>query len=332
MDESGDMMGVKDEFAFIKAITPKNKQSEDIVVGIGDDAAIFRSVIGFDTIACTDTMVEGVHFKRETMDSFHIGYKAIAANISDIAAMGGIPLFYLVSIAIPKQWDETNLIEIYKGMEQLATEFEMNLIGGDTVSTSGPLVVNVTVIGKVECGKGIKRSHAKPGDVVFITGTTGDSAAGLHILLNEKTRNNDTDTLVQKHQMPKPNVKIGRILQHAKRVALNDISDGTASEAIEIAEASGVDLLLYEEHLPLSKEILSFGREQALRWGLFGGEDYELIGTIDTHSWNKIKNECDALSINITKVGEVLKGNGKAFLKTADKTEQLLKQGFNHFR
>ncbi|MFD1738209.1 thiamine-phosphate kinase [Bacillus salitolerans] len=324
-------MGIHDEFSFIKAITPKEKRREDVIVSIGDDAAIFRTEKNSDTIACTDTMVEDIHFKQETMEPFHIGFKALAANISDVAAMGGIPQYYLVSIAIPEKWSEESLMEIYKGMEHLAEKYNMDLIGGDTVSTFGPLVLNVTVIGSVENDRGIKRSSAKPGDVVFITGNIGDSAAGLHILLNEKANKNQLSPLVLKHQMPLPNVQAGQLLVKQDRVSLNDISDGAASEAIEIAEASHVDIILYKSQLPFSNDILTFGFDRALNWGLFGGEDYELIGTISQNSWEKVMAEFAKIKIKITKVGEVVEGSGKVFLQSEKRREQLLKQGYNHF-
>jgi thiamine-monophosphate kinase len=325
-------MGIKDEFAFIQKISSKNSFVQDVIVGIGDDAAIIRPNINTDIIACKDTMVEGVHFKKETMSPFHIGYKALAANISDVAAMGGIPTFYLVSIVIPPSWEEDKLIEIYKGMEELANLHEMALIGGDTVSTKGPLVVTVTVLGKVEQGKGLKRSNAKPGDIIFLTGTVGDSAAGLHILLSDNNSNKNFDSLVKRHQQPTPQVEAGRILNRFSRVSANDISDGVASEAVEIAEASGVDLILDRHLLPLSKDILTFGVEQAYKWALFGGEDYELIGTTSFDNWEEVKLAFNYQNLTISKVGEVREGTGKVLLRTKDTTLELKKEGYNHFR
>jgi thiamine-monophosphate kinase len=325
-------MSIRDEFEFIKNITPKQGLSKDVVVGIGDDAAVVRAYHGTDLIACTDTMVEEVHFKRDTMSPFHIGYKALAANISDVAAMGGIPSFYLVSIVVPKSWSENELIDIYKGMDALAAKHKMVLIGGDTVSTKGPLVVSITVLGRVEQGKCLKRSDAKPGDIVFLTGTVGDSAAGLHILLSEKTNNESFHYLINRHQMPTPQTAAGEILHSFHRVSANDISDGVASEAREIAEASHVDLVINESLIPLSNEIMMFGREQAIKWALYGGEDYELIGTTSPDQWEKIEQKFKQDKLSITKVGEVRKGSGKAYLKTPIQVIELGKLGYNHFK
>jgi thiamine-monophosphate kinase len=326
------LMSIKDEFEFIKSITPKQGLSKDVLVGIGDDAAVVRQYQGTDLIACTDTMVEGVHFKRETMSPLHIGYKALAANISDVAAMGGISSFYLVSVVVPKSWSESELIDIYKGMDTLAVQNDMVLIGGDTVSTKGPLVVNVTVLGRVEQGKCLKRSDAKPGDIVFITGTVGDSAAGLHILLSEKTNNESFHYLINRHRIPTPQSEAGGILNSFHRVSANDISDGVASEAREIAEASHVDLVINECLIPLSSEIMMFGREQAIKWALYGGEDYELIGTTSPDQWEEIKQKFKEAKLSISMVGEVHKGSGKVLLKTPEQVLELEKQGYNHFK
>jgi thiamine-monophosphate kinase len=322
-------MSIHDEFEFIKQITPKHPLHSDVIVGIGDDAAIIRPLDRTDVIACTDTMVEEVHFSRKTMTPYQVGYKALAANISDVAAMGGRSKFYLVSLVVPSRWSEEELIEIYKGMEELAHKNQMVLIGGDTVSTTGPLVVNITVMGSISQGKNLKRSDALPGDIVFLTGTVGDAAAGLHILLNEKDSN---EYLVKRHQLPSPQGKAGVLLSTFDRVALNDISDGVASEAIEIAEASQVDLELDETLLPLSADILTYGQEQAVKWALYGGEDYELIGTVSADNWTELEQVLVENSIKVTKIGKVIPGVGNVFLKRGESVNQLKKQGYNHFK
>jgi thiamine-monophosphate kinase len=323
------IMSIHDEFEFIKQITPKGRLKPDILVGIGDDAAVIRPFEQTDIIACTDTMVEDVHFTRKTMNPYQVGYKALAANISDVAAMGGKSSYYLVSLVVPSNWSQQELIEIYKGMEDLANQHDTVLIGGDTVSTKGPLVVTVTVLGRIKSNKNLKRSDAVPGDLVFITGTVGDSAAGLHILLYEK----DSNTyLINRHQLPSPQTEAGLLLSSFDRVALNDISDGVASEAIEIAEASNVDIELNESMLPLSKDILAFGRDQAIKWALYGGEDYQLIGTVPTENWDELERVFIKNRIRVTRVGEVHKGTGKVYLKKEESLFELKKQGYNHFK
>ncbi|MBM6618644.1 thiamine-phosphate kinase [Bacillus suaedaesalsae] len=324
-------MGIKDEFDFINKISSNQQIPKSVIEGIGDDAAIIRPHHKMDTVVCKDTMVEGVHFKRETMKPHHIGHKALASNISDIAAMGGIPTFYLVSIAIPSTWQEQELLDIYCGMSELANQYEMTLIGGDTVSIEGPLVVTVTVLGEIEQGKVLKRSNAKPGDFVFLTGNVGDSAAGLHILLSDNTSNRKHTNLLNRHQLPSPQVKAGRILKGLPRASANDISDGVASEAIEIATASQVNIVIDEYAIPLSEEILSFGRKEAIQWALYGGEDYELLGTVSPENWDQLLLEFNKENIRITHIGNVVRGTGRVFLNNNGESIELKKAGYNHF-
>ncbi|WP_078429384.1 thiamine-phosphate kinase [Alkalihalobacterium alkalinitrilicum] len=327
---------MKDEFSFINKITPKRLNQQELICGIGDDAALYRIDGDYDEVICVDTMVEDIHFRSDTMSSFHIGYKALAVNISDIAAMGGIPLFYLVSIAIPKKWDEKELFDLYEGMKKLAVQYEMDLIGGDTVSTNDKLVISVTVIGKVEKGRRLLRNKAKPGDVVFITGHVGSSAAGLHFLF-QKTRDGlftvAEKELLQAHQMPEPQVKAGRVLARSNcRLSLNDISDGLASEANEIAEASGVSLVIEKNKIPMSPFIDAVPIEKHLEWALFGGEDFQLIGTIAEVEWVKVQKQLIDEGITASVVGKVIEGKPQVFLQTDENLVELKKEGYNHFK
>ncbi|MCM3620312.1 thiamine-phosphate kinase [Sutcliffiella horikoshii] len=321
-------MSISDEFAFIKDIQPDRLFHEDKVVGIGDDAALVSLEDGYEKIVCVDTMVEDVHFTRQTMAPFDIGYKALAANISDVAAMGGYPMYYLVSITIPKSWEPEELKEIYDGMKQLGDQYEMDLIGGDT--TSGKtMVLSVFVIGKVENGKRLLRSNAKEDDVVFVSGTLGNAAGGLDILLHNRPV--AYQSLVDKHQQPKPQVALGRILSSYGRVSLNDVSDGLASELLEIAEASQVDILINKETIPISDDLRDYNPDKALTWAMTGGEDFELVGSIPAADWGSLYKECMASGINITKIGSVQIGQGQVFLKTDEGLQKLKKEGYNHF-
>src|SRR5690625_3253316 len=164
-----------DEFSFIDSIKQPYYHQSGLIKGIGDDAAVFRQR-SQDIVTAVDTFVDGVHFSRRTMLPYHIGYRALAANISDMAAMGATPSFYLVSITIPKTWESNELREIFEGMKLLAKKYQMDLIGGDTVS-GGELVISITVIGYVNEKRARYRNLAKNGDTVFVTGTVGDSQA-----------------------------------------------------------------------------------------------------------------------------------------------------------
>ncbi|RFB11022.1 thiamine-phosphate kinase [Bacillus sp. HNG] len=327
-------MALQDEFHFIDQIKPKRTSQSGLIAGIGDDAALFRPTSNMEQIICMDTMVEGVHFNSKTMNPTQIGYKALAVNISDIAAMGGMPTYYLVSIAIPKDWNEADLLSIYEGMAMLADKYEMDLIGGDTVSIAENLVVTVTVLGEVEKGKHFLRSQAKPGDLVFVTGTVGDSAAGLDVLLHKGNDHSFSileETLIRKHQYPSPRVEIGRLLSTFERVSLNDISDGLASEANEIAMASGVILQIDEDKIPLSEAILTQYKDRALEYALYGGEDFELVGTIAPSDWDLLQKKASENGYNLSKIGIVSEGGPAVFLNRDGELEKLEMKGYNHF-
>ncbi|MCA0989629.1 thiamine-phosphate kinase [Guptibacillus algicola] len=325
---------MKDEFDFIRSITPAYTKREELIEGIGDDAALYRVDSRWDEIACVDTMVEGVHFTKNTMSPEQVGRKALAVNISDIAAMGGMPLFYLVSISIPKSgWSEEELKQVYRGLHAVGTEHEMDMIGGDTVSARDEFTLSVTVIGKVERGRKLLRKNAEPGDVVFLTGTVGGSAAGLSYLLNETTQENaNKPSFLSAHQTPVPHVKAGRILSRSGyRISLNDVSDGIASEANEIAEASHVSIVLKEEELPSPEGFDAYSSEQRLDWMLYGGEDFVLIGTVSEENWPHVEKMFKSQDEPIYKIGFVKEGNCQVYLMNKENKYILDKKGFNHF-
>ncbi|HEX6923221.1 MAG TPA: thiamine-phosphate kinase [Bacillales bacterium] len=320
---------MEDEFSFIKQITPKQYVQPSLVRGIGDDAALFAGSEAFEEIVCMDTMVEDVHFSDRTMSPYNIGYKALAVNISDVAAMGGTPTYCLASVAVPERWKD-QLEDVYCGIADLAKSQGMDLIGGDTVSAKESFVITVTVLGRVEKGRHLLRSSAQPGDHVFVTGPLGDSAAGLELLL-EFGRDHDFSTeqrsLIGAHQRPEPQVKAGRIFSSVSTsIALNDISDGIASEANEIAQASGVNLILDYERLPKSEALRAFPKEKQKEWSLFGGEDFQLVGTVPPDYSQKLKDK-----FPVTFVGIVEEGQAQVLLKQDGQTVQLDPKGYNHF-
>ncbi|MED1863860.1 thiamine-phosphate kinase [Fictibacillus nanhaiensis] len=329
---------IKDEFEWINSITPQHFFQKEVVLGIGDDAALWSVNEAMDQIVCVDTMVEGVHFTKNTLSPYQTGFKALAVNVSDVAAMGGIPQFYLVSIAIPAEWFEDELQEIYRGMGELAEKYKMDLMGGDTVSTKGPLVLTVTVIGKVEKGRSLLRSNASPGDSVFLTGTTGESAAGLSVLL-EKTRHAafavNEEKWIQQHQMPVPHIQQGRLLAGSGfRISLNDVSDGVASELNEIAEASNVSIHIERNSLPVSESFRDLSEADVLNHQLFGGEDYVLVGTASEEDFKVLSDTFKQHRLPLYEIGKVGEaGKAEVYLhKQDEKPELLTKKGFNHFR
>lgn len=325
---------MKDEFDFIRSIKPAYTVRKELIEGIGDDAALYRIGSEWDEIACVDTMVEGIHFTKDTMSPEQIGRKALAVNISDIAAMGGLPLFYLVSISVPKSgWSEEELKQVYKGMQALGQEYEMDMIGGDTVSSRSEFTLSVTVIGKVERDRKLLRKNARAGDIVFLTGKVGESAAGLSYLLGDnKVENAHANSYILAHQEPTPHVKAGRLLSMSGlQVSLNDVSDGIASEANELAEASKVSIVFNEELIPIPEGFDAYSSEQRLDWILYGGEDFVLIGTVSEEDWEQVQQTFQEHDQPIYKIGCVEEGSSSVYLVNKENKFILDKKGYNHF-
>jgi len=325
------------------------KQKLGIVVDIGDDAAVVEfnhiNKANYELLYTVDTMVEQIHFNDQTMDHYSIGYKAMASNISDIAAMGGIPQHALIAVSIPQRYTTDHMNEMYRGIYDCANEFEVAIIGGDTTSSPQHLVITITLTGIVEAGKALKRSGARQHDIVFMTGVAGKSAAGLAYLQSLYSVEIDKrliTPLVEAHQRPKPQPSMGRMLvENGQCHALNDISDGLASELIEIAQASGINIVIDEDKIPIAESMSQLGVELAIHpldWILYGGEDYILVGTMPRTAWEQIKGQCDATDIALYEIGYTEQGDGAVYLQrwndrlTALQRDKLEKRGYNHFK
>ncbi|MEC1263005.1 thiamine-phosphate kinase [Bacillus swezeyi] len=323
-----------DEFDLIHRITPRSLSHQEIEIGIGDDAAVYHTKNGYQEIVCVDTMVDGVHFLSSHSTPADIGYKALAVNISDIAAMGGFPKYYLVSIAVPFGWHASDMEAMYEEMSKLAKLYQMDLIGGDTVSTKGQMVITVTVIGEIKKGKACLRSHAQPGDVVFVTGELGSSAAGLSFLLEKTPIKNKAQAkyFINRHKRPTPRVEAGLICSRYHHVALNDISDGLASELNEIAEASRVSIDIYKDLIPVHSDLHTLHTRWE-EWVLFGGEDFELVGSISGDQWEHFYQDCSVHRIPIYQIGRIHQsGDAQVFYHNGQDSVRLEKKGYNHFK
>ena len=319
------------EFGLIDILKQNTINNKDnIIKGIGDDTAVFSVENNLLQLATTDMLVEGIHFNREFITAWQLGYKAIAVNFSDIAAMGGTPTNILISLAIPSDIDVDFMVQLYDGMKYLTKKFNANIIGGDTVASLQGLVINVTVLGTVPLPLVKYRSGAKNGDLVVVTGDLGSSAAGLEILLN-KYEQEQYEILVKKHLMPFPQLNYGEIIANYAN-SMNDISDGLASEANEISTASEVGIMLKENKMPVlkeTKEVAKVFQKDVLDYVLFGGEDYQLVFTITPEKLTKLQGELNDLTI----VGEVCSSFNGVKLERNDGTIIDIKsKGYNHFR
>lgn len=318
------------EFQFINKIKQKTYKQSSLIKGIGDDAALFREQVD-DIVIAKDTFVENVHFSSKTMSPFHTGYRSLAANVSDLAAMGASPLYYLVSIVIPNYYKEDDLLSIYDGMKYLAYQYEMDLIGGDTVSGNN-LIITITVIGKVDQYRVRYRHTAEVGDIVFVTGTLGDSRAGLHILQHHLNLQ-DKAYFINRHRMPNPRVRFTQSIKHIERITLNDVSDGIATEAYEIAKASNKSLILIDEQVPTHPSLRQFKIEQQNEWKYFGGEDFELLGTVSKDDWKNVEKSANELNVPVSRIGTVTSRKEHfVYIERKSQLRPLMKRGYMHLK
>ena len=298
--------GGPDEFALINRLASLlDKPAHGI--GIGDDAATWSPTPGTVTVATTDMLVEGTHFRLDWTTPEDLGWKAMAVNLSDIVAMGATPRHALVSIALRP--DQAGIaIEIYKGIASHARASRTFVIGGDTVRTDGPLTINVTLLGEADQARLLRRAGARPGDVLAITGTVGGSAAGLALLNGEPTTDNQDmcRRLLNAHHRPAPRLHAGPALASIGVGCGIDISDGVASEAGHLALASNVSIVIDVDAVPLHPDAIAmFGLERARSLGLTGGEDYELLVALPPSLLDRARDAI-ATETTLTVIGRVV--------------------------
>jgi thiamine-monophosphate kinase len=328
------------EFGFIERVRGGCLQRpENVVVGIGDDAAAFRTEPGGLTLATTDLLIEGVHFLRAATCGEDLGHKALAVNLSDIAAMGGTPREAFVSIAVPADCDLAYLEGLYAGLRALAAEHRVNILGGDTTASLRDLVINVALTGCVPEGELMRRDKARPGDRIAVSGCLGDSRAGLHLI--QKPLSGDTSTgryLLKAHRRPRPHLAEARFLARCGAVtAAMDISDGLSSDLGHILAQSGVGARIRADRLPLSTPLRSFCREHGadpVQYALTGGEDYVLLCTLDPERAAALTADYQArFETPLAVIGEITDSAGTAELVVAGGTRRPLKAaGWDHFK
>jgi thiamine-monophosphate kinase len=321
------------EFGLIDRIAKNTIQDATTVLcGIGDDAAVLKPVAGMVLLATADMLVEDVHFRLDTITPWQLGFKSLAVNISDIAAMGGIPRHALVCLGLPRTVAVAFVEQFYEGLKHLAALQKVNIVGGDTVSSPGGLIINVTLLGETEQDRAIYRSGALLGDAVVVSGTLGDSAAGLLLLLNKAVFANG-ERLLSAHLTPEPQVALGRVCSSCHVHAMNDISDGLASELHEICKASGLGARIYEAALPLSDSLTALADKlgtSAVDYALYGGEDYQLVFTATRQQLAEVSRLMP--EIKLTVVGQITEPQtGLILVKQNGQEEPLQPKGYNHF-
>lgn len=285
-----------DEFELIQRNFVRSGEVAGVSTGIGDDGAVLQPDAGKELIAVMDTLVEGIHFP-DTTDPFDIGYRVVAVNLSDVAAMGGRPRWMTLALTLPLA-EETWIARFAEGLHAAAEEFDVALVGGDT-TTGKTLVVSVQIIADIDAGKAIKRSGAQAGDHIYVTGTVGDAAAGLELISSGEPQ----VYLSARFLRPNARVDFGRALVGAASAAI-DVSDGLFADLGKMLAASNVGGVLDIEALPLSLELReSFDVERQRRFALSGGDDYELCFTVAPDS------ALPATDTRVTRIGTVVAGD-----------------------
>lgn len=311
---------------------------EGVIAGIGDDAAVLKPSGGQWQLFATDMLIEGVHFRLDWSGYYAVGYKALAVNISDIAAMGGQPTHAVISIGIPEGAQVEDITELYRGLKDIAEKYQVNLVGGDTVKSPERVVINIALLGEVPEGKAIYRSGAKPGDIIYTTGYLGTSAAGLHLLQHFQPPFTDSQQqIIKAHILPEPCVKAGVLLSQLEGVtALDDNSDGLAAELREICRASSVGCLVWERTLPIASDVQKMSMDlglSSLDWVLNGGEDYELLFTVQPEKQALVEDTLRQAGIQCTAIGIITSTINEIKLEYLNGNKELLTAtGYNHFK
>ncbi|OLQ92405.1 thiamine-phosphate kinase [Vibrio ponticus] len=310
---------------FVGRQTPRS----DVVLAAGDDCALVSAPVGSLIAISTDTLVAGTHFLSSANPAW-VAHKALASNISDLAAMGATPAWVSFALTMPEV-DEAWLAPFCDSFFALADQYGIQLIGGDT--TKGPLSLTLTVQGLIPHGKALQRSGAKPGDGVYVTGWLGDSQAGLDVVLEPAHLTKPhADELQKRHYLSTPRIQVGEALRGIASAAI-DISDGVISDLGHILKRSGVGAQLQVEQLPLSPQLLAFvgSEQQAQQYALSSGEEYELCFTVPENQQQAMWHALSNIDCLVTRIGSI---NDSGELTLTQQGQQLAWQlhGYDHFK
>lgn len=334
------------EFPLIADLTRRfGTTGPSVLRGIGDDAAILRPPSGNLVLLTTDLLAEGVHFDLSTATFEDIGYKAAVANLSDIAAMGGVPRYLLVSLAIPVGHTQNDIRRLYQGMMSACRPYHVELIGGDTSASRQGLFINLTLTGSAKPGRALTRSGAKVGDLLYVTGTLGDSLAGLQLLtgvrgkpvragngLSKEARR----YLVERHLRPTPRLAFGQLLaKHRLATSAIDLSDGLSGDLVHICKQSRVGAELDMLTLPLSPACLDYAearRKNPFELALAGGEDYELLVTVSPRNRTRVEQLTRSSGCRLSRIGRIQsQQQGLTVVEPDGSTHKLALTSYRHF-
>lgn len=309
------------EFDLIKRYFAQGGHArKDVLLGIGDDCAITKVPENQHLAVTTDTLISGVHFLPNA-PARSVAYKAVAVNLSDLAAMGAEPAWINLSLSLP-DCDEAWIDDFAKGLHELTEYYSVQLIGGDTVS--GPLALTITAQGFVPPNSELRRSNAKPGDWIYVTGHLGDAGAGLDILRgNIEVPEEHRDYLINRHYFPTPRVMAGTALRRTANTCI-DVSDGLVADLSHILEHSECGATVHVDRLPVSTALFdTVGAQQAYRYALSAGDDYELVFTVNEEQRGNLETSLQNANVKATCIGQITGGNGKVDLRLYDEKYEL---------
>jgi thiamine-monophosphate kinase len=311
-------------------------KDDQLKIGIGDDAAAVLSEPGKLLLLTTDMLVEGNHFLRGSISYKDLGYKSLAVNLSDIAAMGGYPGYAVVSLALPPDLKLQEFDSFYDGIQEVALNYGVAVIGGDITSSKLGMVINITVAGYAGKEKIIRQNGAEPGDLIAVTGALGASQAGLLTLLYPEIDfpTEAREKALNKHYRPVPRLKEGLILANTEKIhAMKDISDGLAKEINTIAHSSGVMAVVDAARIPISPGAVEIGqilKKNPLEMAVQGGEEYELLFTFAARDYEALYDIAYKNNMSISLIGRVEEGEG-VFIEIDGQNEPLFFKGYQHF-
>ena len=328
-------LSAKGEFGLIELIRKKCLSADNrIILGIGDDAAVIKPNSNRLSVLTTDALIERVHFNLDYFSFYQLGWRALAANLSDIAAMGGKPICSVVTVGLNDRASVENVLQFYNGLLDLSKRFDCAVAGGDIVRSPTELVISISVLGGVQRDKMVTRAGAKVGDWIFVTGELGEAQAGLELLLKRRKnkRLESSAALTSKHLQPVPRLAESEsLLDRLKLNSMIDISDGLAADLHHICEESRVGAVLWGDTVPVSSRAKTAAKilgKDPFQFALQGGEEYELLFTAGS------KQAGRAFGIGqfkVTAIGEIVpKRQGIRLYRDGHLTKLLVK-GYTHF-
>ncbi len=324
------------EFGLIDLIRKKiYTRDKRVVLNIGDDAAVLRYSKNKLLVFTTDTLMEKVHFDLKYCSYRDVGWKSIAANLSDIAAMGGIPLAGIISLGVSSRTKVEDILKLYSGLKTLSSRFKCPVVGGDIFSSKS-LVITISLLGEVEKNLFKTRSGAKVGDLICVTGDLGEAEAGLRFLKkSSKNKIPFNSSIIKKHLTPYPRIEESRLLvKNLKVTSMIDISDGLSSDLYHICEESNKGALISADKIPVSqktREACKLLNLSPLNLALSSGEEYELLFTLSPEEQEKLRKITQG-KFQVSLIGEIKrKEEGVKILNQDGKIRNLKKTGYRHF-